>query len=80
MNERPQVLLMENVPQVHGKKNKEDFQSWISFLESVGYMNYWRDLNAKNYGVAQNRNRCFMISFLGNYSYDFPQPIPLKKS
>lgn len=80
MNERPQVLLMENVPQVHGKKNKEDFQSWISFLESVGYMNYWQDLNAKNYGVAQNRNRCFMISFLGNYSYDFPRPIPLKKN
>ena len=79
MDEKPQVLLMENVPQVHGKKNKEDFQSWISFLESVGYMNYWRDLNAKNYGVAQNRNRCFMISFLGNYLYDFPQPIPLKK-
>lgn len=79
MNERPQVLLMENVPQVHGKKNKEDFQSWISFIESVGYMNYWKDLNAKNYGVAQNRNRCFMISFLGNYSYDFPRPIPLKK-
>ena len=79
MDEKPQVLLMENVPQVHGKKNKEDFQSWISFLESVGYMNYWQDLNAKNYGVAQNRNRCFMISLLGNYSYDFPRPIPLKK-
>lgn len=79
MDERPQVLLMENVPQVHGKKSKEDFQSYISFLESVGYMNYWQDLNAKNYGVAQNRNRCFMISFLDNYSYDFPRPIPLKK-
>ena len=79
MDEKPQVLLMENVPQVHGKKNKEDFQSWISFLESVGYRNYWQDLNAKDYGIAQNRNRCFMVSFLGNYSYDFPQPIPLKK-
>lgn len=79
MDDKPQVLLMENVPQVHGKKNKEDFQSWISFLESVGYRNYWQDLNAKNYGVAQNRNRCFMISLLGNYSYNFPHPIPLKK-
>lgn len=78
MGEKPQVLLMENVPQVHGKKNKEDFQSWISFLESVGYRNYWQDLNAKNYGVAQNRNRCFMVSLLGDYSYDFPQQIPLK--
>ena len=68
----PQVLLMENVPQVHGKKNMEDFQRWIDFLESKGYSNYWQDLNAKNYGVAQNRNRCFMVSILGDYSFKFP--------
>ena len=72
MDEKPQVLLMENVPQVHGKKNKEDFQSWISFLESVGYRNYWQDLNAKDFGVPQNRERCFMVSLLGNYTYHFP--------
>ena len=36
-------------------------------------------MNAKNYGVAQNRERCFMFSFLGEYNYHFPQPIPLKK-
>lgn len=77
--ELPQILFMENVPQVHGKKNIEDFKKWLEFLESLGYTNYWQDLNAKNYGVAQNRNRCFMFSFLGNYLYDFPQPIPLKK-
>lgn len=77
--ELPQILFMENVPQVHGKKNIDDFKKWLEFLESLGYTNYWQDLNAKNYGVAQNRNRCFMFSFLGNYSYIFPQPIPLKK-
>ena len=77
--ELPQILFMENVPQVHGKKNINDFEKWLGFLESLGYTNYWQDLNAKNYGVAQNRNRCFMFSFLGNYSYIFPQPIPLKK-
>lgn len=60
----PQVLLMENVPQVHGKKNKPDFDKWIEFLKSKGYHNYWQDLNAKDYGVAQNRNRCFMVSLL----------------
>lgn len=76
----PKVLLMENVPQVHGKKNMEDFQRWIEFLESKGYSNYWQDLNAKNYGVAQNRNRCFMVSILGNYKYEFPKPIPLTKT
>ena len=77
--ELPQILFMENVPQVHGKKNIDDFKKWLEFLESLGYTNYWQDLNSKNYGVAQNRNRCFMFSFLGNYSYNFPQPIPLKK-
>ena len=75
----PKVLLMENVPQVHGKKNMDDFQRWIQFLESKGYSNYWQDLNAKNYGVAQNRNRCFMVSILGNYKYEFPKPIELTK-
>lgn len=79
-NELPHVLLMENVPQVHSRENMPDFQKWISFLESKGYSNYWQDLNAKNYGVAQNRDRCFMVSILGEYSYKFPQPIPLEKT
>lgn len=56
----PQVLLMENVPQVHSQANMPDFQKWIDFLSGKGYANYWQDLNAKDYGVAQNRNRCFM--------------------
>ena len=76
--ELPQVLLMENVPQVHGVKNKEHFDKWIAFLESKGYTNFWTDLNAKNYGIPQNRNRCYMVSVLGEYSYEFPQPIPLE--
>ena len=76
--ELPQVLVMENVPQVHGVKNKEHFDKWIAFLESKGYSNYWTDLNAKNYGIPQNRNRCFMVSILGGYTYEFPQPIPLE--
>ena len=75
----PQVLLMENVPQVHGKKNIDDFQDWISFLEGKGYSNYWQDLNAKDYGVAQNRNRTFMVSIIGREKYMFPEPIELNK-
>lgn len=54
---------MENVPQVHGKKHMEDFEKWLKFLVSMGYRNYWQDLNAKDYGVAQNRNRTYMVSF-----------------
>lgn len=77
-SELPQVLLMENVPQVHSKANMPDFQKWIDFLASKGYSNYWQDLNAKDYGVAQNRDRCFMVSILGEWNYKFPQPIPLE--
>lgn len=76
-DELPQVLLMENVPQVHGKKNMVHFEKWIEFLESKGYSNYWQDLNAKDYGMPQNRNRCYMVSILGEYSYKFPTPVPL---
>lgn len=75
----PQVLLMENVPQVHGTKNIDDFNKWIDFLKSKGYSNFWQDLNAKDYGVAQNRKRCFMVSILGNEVYEFPEPIKLNK-
>ena len=78
-SELPQVLLMENVPQVHGKKNIDDFNAWLDFLKSKGYSNHWADLNAKNYGIAQNRNRCFCVSILGDYDYKFPEEIPLTK-
>ena len=77
--ELPQILFMENVPQVHSANNMPDFMKWIDFLENLGYVNYWQDLNAKNYGVAQNRERCFMFSLFGEYNYHFPQPIPLQK-
>ena len=77
--ELPQILLMENVPQVHGKKNIDDFNQWINFLENKGYHNFWKDLNSKDFGVAQNRNRTFMVSLLNRKSYSFPTPIPLTK-
>ena len=74
----PQILLMENVPQVHGTDNVQDFNKWQLRLEELGYKNYFQDLIATDYGIPQTRNRCFMISILGDYSYTFPKPIPLK--
>ena len=74
----PQVLLMENVPQVHGTDNVEDFNKWKYKLEELGYKNYFQDLIATDYGIPQTRNRCFMVSILGDYSYNFPKPIPLE--
>lgn len=74
----PQVLLMENVPQVHGEGAIEDFNKWQFRLEELGYKNYWQDLIATDYGIPQTRNRTFMVSILGDYNYTFPKPIPLK--
>lgn len=74
----PQILLMENVPQVHGSDNLKDFNKWQLRLEELGYKNYMQDLIATDYGIPQTRNRCFMVSILGDYSYTFPKPIPLK--
>lgn len=76
----PQILLMENVPQVHSKKNKEDFDLWLNFLRNKGYQNFWKDLNAKHYGIPQNRNRCFCVSILSDefINFSFPEPQELK--
>ena len=74
----PKILLMENVPQVHSLNNMADFHKWQVRLEELGYKNYWQDLIATDYGIPQTRNRCFMVSILGDYSYTFPQPMPLK--
>ena len=74
----PQILLMENVPQVIGKNNIKDFQLWRRKLEQLGYSNYVEILNSKHYGIPQNRARCFMVSILGNYHYTFPKRQPLK--
>ena len=78
MTERPQILLMENVPMVISEKYMSDFAQWIAFLDDLGYMSKYQILNAKDYGVPQNRARCFMVSWLGDFFYDFPEPVPLE--
>lgn len=79
--ELPDVLLMENVPQVCSGKNKEDFESWKDFLASLGYINFVKILNAADFGVPQNRKRCFMVSILSDKDavYEFPESIELTK-
>ena len=79
LNQLPQVLLMENVPQIHNKKNINDFNKWISSLEELGYTNIWQDLSATDYGIPQTRVRTFMVSILGDYTYTFPEKIKLDK-
>lgn len=77
--ELPDVLLMENVPQVHAEKNIDDFENWLRFLTSKGYQSVYKDINSKTMGIPQNRDRCFCISILSNeyVEYNFPLEIQL---
>lgn len=79
--ELPDVLLMENVPQVHAEANRADFDNWLNFLKSKGYWNFWKDLNAKDFGIPQNRDRCFCVSILSKdfVDFEFPEPVKLEK-
>lgn len=74
----PQILVMENVPQVASGENQKHFFEWINFLASLGYNSKWAIMNARDYNVPQNRERCFMVSWVGDYYYEFPSPKPLK--
>ena len=75
---KPKYLLMENVKNLVGKKFLPYFNEWLKILEDMGYKNYWKVLNAKDYGIPQNRERVFCVSILGEHKpYVFPEPKPL---
>lgn len=76
---KPKYLLMENVKALTFKKFKPYLNIWLDYLSNLGYSNHLQVLNAKNYGIPQNRERVFMISILGDESYEFPKPFELKK-
>lgn len=79
---QPKYLLMENVKGLVSKKFMLDFQRWLDKLEQLGYNNYRQVLNAKDYGIPQNRERVFVVSIrkdIDTKGYKFPSPVPLQK-
>ena len=76
---KPKYLLMENVKNLVGKAHMHNFVAWLKVLEDMGYTNYWQVLNAKDYGVPQNRERVFVVSILGGGEYFFPKKNKLEK-
>jgi DNA (cytosine-5)-methyltransferase 1 len=71
----PKYLLLENVKNLVSKKFKADFDKWLDFLAELGYTNYWKVLNAKDYGIPQNRERVFCVSIRGKHEpFVFPKP------
>lgn len=82
LGNQPKYLLMENVKGLVSKKFKPDFLKWLDKLEQLGYNNYWQVLNAKDYGIPQNRERVFVVSIrkdVDTKGYKFPSPVPLEK-
>lgn len=77
----PKYLLMENVKALVSKKFLSCFEKWIETLNSYGYKTYWKVLNAKNYGIPQNRERVFAVSIRNDIdqSFEFPSEQKLEK-
>lgn len=69
---KPKWLLMENVAALVQGKFLPLFNKWQTELESYGYRNYAKVLNAKDFGVPQNRERVFLVSVLGDCQINFP--------
>lgn len=78
---KPKFLLLENVKNLVGKKFIKDFENWLLILDKLGYKSYYKVLNAKDYGVPQNRERVFCLSIRKDIDkgYNFPTEIPLEK-
>ena len=79
-NELPKYLLLENVKNLVGKKFVHQFNAWVKWLDGIGYNTYYQVLNAKHYGIPQNRERIFALSIrkdVDNGEFKFPEKIPL---
>lgn len=76
---KPKYLMMENVKNLVGCNHKENFLKFLEYLESLGYKNSWKILNARDYGIPQNRERVFCISELkSDKDFEFPEPVDLR--
>lgn len=78
-NTLPKYLLLENVKNLIGKKFRPQFDVWVNWLDSIGYNTYYKVLNAKHFGIPQNRERIFAISIrkdIDTNGFTFPEPIP----
>ena len=80
---QPKIAIAENVKALTSKKFTNEFNTVLQSLEEVGYNNYWQVLNAKDYGIPQNRERVFIVSIrkdVDTGSFSFPEKQPLMLS
>ena len=78
---KPRFAIYENVKNIVGARFRPTFDLFVKELEDYGYNVYWQVLNAKNYGIPQNRERVYCVIIrkdLDNGKFKFPEPIQLK--
>ena len=80
---RPKVVIWENVKNLISKKHIHNFEKYLDQMEAFGYISYYQVLNAKDYGIPQNRERVFTVSIREDvpsaFDFHFPEPITLEK-
>lgn len=82
---QPKYVIWENVKNLLSKKHRHNFDAYLESMEKLGYVNNYKVLNAKDYGIPQNRERVFTISIRRDYmeekqiAFQFPEPFPLQK-
>lgn len=76
---KPKYVIWENVKNLLSKNHRHNFDAYLETMEQLGYTNYYQVLNAKDYGIPQNRERVFTVSILGNENYEFPNVQELEK-
>lgn len=77
---QPKYAIAENVKALTSKKFEKEFKTVLDSLDAAGYNNYWQVLNAKDYGIPQNRERIFIISIrkdIDKSGFKFPEKMPL---
>lgn len=77
---KPKYVIWENVKNLLSKKHRHNFDAYLETMEQLGYTNYYQVLNAKDYGIPQNRKRIFTISIRKdiNKIFTFPPKQELK--
>jgi len=77
---KPKVFIFENVRALLSVDNGDAWKIIYNKFRQTGYTFYYETLNAKNFGIPQNRERLFVIGFRNNQNFSFPQPIKLKST
>ena len=75
---KPKYVIWENVKNLLSAKHRHNFDAYLEAMERLGYRSQYQVLNAKDYGVPQNRERVFTVSIRNDLDVDFKFPEPQK--